>query len=273
MTMTQKPRFPASLVLAGAGKMGGALLRAWLDRGFDPAGLYVLDPNASEDIAELSAKSGFALNAPAQAPEVLVLAIKPQALDEARSLAALAGPQTLVISILAGKTIANLAARLPDAGAIIRAMPNLPASVGRGVTGLAASAGLTEAQRGAAEALIGATGAFEWVDNERLIDAITAISGSGPAYVFYLVECLAEAGAALGLPAEVAARLARATVAGAGELLFQSESSAALLRESVTSRGGTTAAALEVLMADDALAPLILRAVKKARDRAEALSG
>lgn len=269
----EKPRFPASLVLAGAGKMGGALLRAWLDQGFDPAGLSVLDPNPGPDIVALSATSGFALNGPAQPPEALVLAIKPQALDEASALAALAGPQTLVISILAGKTIANLAARLPDAGAIIRAMPNLPAAVGRGVTGLAASAKLTEAQRESAEALIGATGAFEWVDDERLIDAVTAISGSGPAYVFYLVECLAEAGAALGLPADVAARLARATVEGAGELLFQSDSPPGELRESVTSRGGTTAAALDVLMAGDGLAPLILRAVKAARNRAEALSG
>ena len=258
--------------------MGGAMLRAWLDQGLDPRGVHVLDPYPNRDILILASEKGVALNAPAEPPEVLVLAIKPQALDEASAetspLAALAGPQTLVISILAGKTIANIAARLPHAGAIVRAMPNLAAAVGRGVTGLFASAELNAERHAAAEALIGATGAFEWVEDERLIDVVTAISGSGPAYVFYLAECLAEAGAALGLPPDVAQRLARATVEGAGELLFKSrDRTAAELRESVTSRGGTTAAALEALMAPDGLAPIILRAAEAARARAEALSG
>ncbi|PNG25844.1 pyrroline-5-carboxylate reductase [Methylocella silvestris] len=266
--------FPASLVLAGAGKMGGAMLRGWLDAGLDPATLSVIDPNAGADLIGLAAERGFSLNGVAAAPEVLVLAIKPQALDEASALAALATPQTLVISILAGKSIADVKRRLPGAGAIVRAMPNLPASVGRGMTGLTAGAALTETQKKAAEALIGATGAFEWVEDESLIDAVTAISGSGPAYVFYLAECLAEAGEALGLGPEMAARLARATVEGAGELLFQSaDKSPAQLRESVTSPGGTTAAALEVLMAADGLSPLAQRAAAAARRRAQALSG
>ncbi len=265
---------PASLVLAGAGKMGGAMLRAWLDRGLKPAAISVIDPDPAEAIVRLATGAGFALNRPAAAPQVLVLAIKPQALDEAGALAALAGPQTLVISILAGKTIADVRARLPEAGTIVRAMPNLPAAVGRGVAGLAAEAGISAAQRATAEALMAATGAVVWVDDERLIDAVTAISGSGPAYVFYLAECLAEAGAALGLPTEVAARLARATVEGAGELLFQSGGQTpAELRESVTSRGGTTAAALEVLMGGDGLAPLMARAARAAQRRAQALSG
>ena len=258
--------------------MGGAMLRAWLDQGLDPRGVHVLDPYPNRDILTLASEKGVALNAPAEPPEVLVLAIKPQTLDEASAetapLAALAGPQTLVISILAGKTIANIAARLPHAGSIVRAMPNLAAAVGRGVTGLFASAELSAERQAAAEALMGATGAFEWVEDERLIDVVTAISGSGPAYVFYLAECLAEAGAALGLPPDVAQRLARATVEGAGELLFKSrDRTAAELRESVTSRGGTTAAALEALMAPDGLAPIILRAAEAARARAEALSG
>ena len=266
--------FPASLVLAGAGKMGGAMLRAWLDRGLDSGAITVIDPEPAADIVKLSRDAGFALNRPAPAPDVLVLAIKPQALDEASALAALAGPRTLVISILAGKTIANVRARLPEAGAIVRAMPNLPAAVGRGVAGLAAEARANAAQRAMAEALLSATGDVVFLDDERQIDAVTAISGSGPAYVFYLAECLAQAGAALGLPAEVAARLARATVEGAGELMFRSrDRTPAELRESVTSRGGTTAAALEVLMAGDGLAPLIERAARAAEQRAKALSG
>ena len=153
-------------------------------------------------------------------------------------------------------------------------MPNLPAAVGRGVAGLAAEARANEAQRAMAEALLSATGDVVFLDDERQIDAVTAISGSGPAYVCYLAECLAQAGAALGLPAEVAARLARATVEGAGELMFRSrDRTPAELRESVTSRGGTTAAALEVLMAEDGLAPLIERAARAAEQRAKALSG
>ncbi len=258
--------------------MGGAMLRAWLDQGLDPQSVLVLDPYPNPDILELATKKGIALNASAPAPEVFVLAIKPQTLDEAStqtaSLAAFAGPQTLVVSIVAGKTIANIAGRLPDAGAIVRAMPNLPAAVGRGATGLFTSAKLTAKGRAAIETLMGAIGAFEWVEEERLIDAVTAISGSGPAYVFYLAECLAEAGAALGLPPDAAQRLARATVEGAGELLFKSrDKTAAELRESVTSPGGTTAAALDSLMARDGLAPLLLRAVEAARARAEALAG
>lgn len=153
-------------------------------------------------------------------------------------------------------------------------MPNLPAAIGRGVAGVTAETGASAAQQAMAEALLAATGAVVWVEDERQIDAVTAISGSGPAYVFYLAECLAEAGVALGLPAEVAARLARATVEGAGELLFQSrDRTPAELRESVTSRGGTTAAALDALMAEDGLAPLIERVALAAQKRAEALSG
>ncbi|MDQ6704078.1 MAG: pyrroline-5-carboxylate reductase [Pseudomonadota bacterium] len=268
-------RFNASLVLAGAGKMGGAMLRAWLDRGYDPRKISVIEPRPSPGLVELAGAKGFALGAPSRPPQVLVLAMKPQSLDEAAAgLAPFASPDTLVVSILAGKTIANIAARLPQAKAIVRAMPNLAASVGRGIAALAANAAAAPGQRATAEALLAATGRVEWLAGEHLIDAATAVSGSGPAYVFYLAEALARAGAALGLPAEIAARLARATVEGAGELLFQCpESTVAELRENVTSRGGTTAAALEVLMAQDGLTPLIERAVKAAKQRAAALSG
>ena len=205
---------------------------------------------------------------------MLVLAIKPQALDEASALAALAGPRTLVISILAGKTIANVRARLPEAGASSGRCPICRQPSGAASRASPPKPRADAAERAMAEALLAATGDVVWLDDERLIDAVTAISGSGPAYVFYLAECLAEAGAALGLPADVAARLARATVEGAGELMFRSrDRTPAELRESVTSRGGTTAAALEVLMAGDGLAPLIERAARAAHQRAKALSG
>jgi len=275
MATPEADRFEASLLLAGAGKMGGALLRAWLDRGYDPRKIDVIEPHPSPELIELAQAKGFALRAPSRPPGILVLAIKPQALDEAAaSLASFASPNTLVVSILAGKTIANISAKLPQARAIVRAMPNLPAAVGRGITALAANAAATPGQRAAAEALLAAAGGVEWLASEELIDAVAAVSGSGPAYVFYLAEALASAGSSVGLPASIAARLARATVEGAGELLFQSrEKSPAELRENVTSRGGTTAAALEVLMAQDGLKPLIERAVKAAKQRAEALAG
>jgi pyrroline-5-carboxylate reductase len=275
MPAPEADRFKARLLLAGAGKMGGAMLRAWLDKGYDPEKISVIEPHPSPGLFELARDRGFALGAPAQPPEILVLAIKPQSLDEAAAgLAAFASPETLVISILAGKTLANIAAKLPQAKAIVRAMPNLASAVGRGVTALTANAAATPSQRAAAESLLAATGAIEWLASEELIDAATAVSGSGPAYVFYLTEALASAGTSAGLPAAIAARLARATVEGAGELLFQSgEKSPAELRENVTSRGGTTAAALEILMAPDGLEPLLERAVKAAQARARALAG
>jgi pyrroline-5-carboxylate reductase len=191
----------------------------------------------------------------------------------APALAHLAGPSTLVVSILAGKTMANLAARAQRATAFVRAMPNLPASVRRGVTGVAASAAVSEAQRGMTTALLSGIGAVEWVPSEDMIDAVTAVSGSGPAYVFHLVECLTEAGIAAGLPPDVAARLARGTIEGAGELLHRSELDPATLRQNVTSPGGTTAAALEILMAENGMKGLMRRAVAAARQRANELSG
>jgi pyrroline-5-carboxylate reductase len=268
---------PTSLVLVGAGKMGGAMLQGWLALGLAPAAVSVLDPFAAQELKDLCAARGVALNPPLaslSAPQVLVLAVKPQMLDQAApDIAPLVGPDTLVVSIMAGKTMGNIAARLP-AAAIVRAMPNTPAAVGRGITGVAASAGVTPVQRAMADALLRAIGAVEWVATEDLIDAVTAVSGSGPAYVFHLVEALATAGEAAGLPADIALRLARATVEGSGELMFREpDVSAAQLRKNVTSPGGTTAAALEVLMAPDGLAALMERAVAAAKRRAGQLSG
>lgn len=269
--------FPNSLVLMGAGKMGGAMLEGWLHAGLTGAALTVLDPNADEALGALASRHGFRLNPPLAGitpPDVLVLGIKPQMLDAAApALAGLAGPGTLVISILAGKTIANLEARAPGARAFVRAMPNLPASVQRGVTGVAASAAVTQAQRAMTTALLSGIGQVEWVPGEEFIDAVTAVSGSGPAYVFFLVECLTEAGIAAGLPADVASRLARGTIEGAGELLHRSPLDPAILRQNVTSPGGTTAAALDVLMAENGMRPLMRRAVAAARQRAAELSG
>jgi len=252
------------------------MLEGWLAVGMKPAGVTVVDPRPSEEITRLCADRGIALNPSSpSAPEVLVLAIKPQMLDAAApGVSGLVGPNTLIVSILAGKTIGDLRSRLPAAGAVVRAMPNLPASVGRGATGAAASPEVTEAQRLMADALLRSNGIVEWLPSEDLIDAVTAVSGSGPAYVFHLVECLAEAGAAAGLPADLAERLARATVTGAGELLFRSDLPPATLRQNVTSPGGTTAAALEVLMADpNGLKGLMREAVAAAKRRAQELAG
>jgi pyrroline-5-carboxylate reductase len=268
---------PASLLLIGAGKMGGAMLTGWLRLGLRPDQIVVIDPHASDALKILCTEKGIALN-PAtagSAPEVMVLAIKPQMLDAAAPrLAPLIGARTLLVSVMAGKTIADLSGRLPGGRAIVRSMPNTPAAIGRGITGVFAGASVTEDQRATADALLRAVGRIEWVDNEHLIDAVTAVSGSGPAYVFHLVECMAEAGTKLGLPADLAMRLARATVEGAGELLFQSpEVPVAQLRINVTSPAGTTAAALDVLMGDPGLRDLMDRAIAAANRRAGALSG
>jgi pyrroline-5-carboxylate reductase len=269
---------PATIALVGAGKMGVALLRGWAAYGFSGQNVAVFDPQPSAQLIELCEVHGFRLGpapAEAEAPEALVLAIKPQVLDSvAPSLGNLIGPDTLILSILAGKRISDISARAPAARAIVRAMPNTPAAIGRGVTGAFANSCVSPRQREAAHALLGAVGSVEWVEREELIDTVTAVSGSGPAYVFYFVEALAKAGAAAGLPADLAARLARATVEGAGELLHRSpEVTPETLRHNVTSPGGTTAAALDVLMAKDGLEPLFQRAVDAAERRARELSG
>ena len=264
-----------SLTLVGAGKMGGAMLLGWLKLGLAAKRAFVVEPFPSEELKALCVATGVTLNGAPQQSDVVVLATKPQMLDSAAAtLVPLVGPKSLVISILAGKTIANLQARLPHTQALVRAMPNTPAAVGRGITGVFATDAVSPGQRDITTQLLGAIGRVEWVESEDQIDMVTAVSGSGPAYVFYLAECLAKAGEAAGLPAELAARLARATVEGAGELMFQEPQTApSQLRINVTSPGGTTAAALEVLMADAGLAALMARAVAAAKRRAAELSG
>jgi pyrroline-5-carboxylate reductase len=270
--------WPSSLVLVGAGKMGGAMLRGWIAGGLPAAGVALIDPAPSAEIAAFAAERGLRLNPPDGAlapPDVLVLAIKPQMLaGAAPGLARLAGAETLVLSVMAGKTIANISDRLPNARAIVRVMPNTPAAVGRGAAAGAANAAVTATQRAWTERLLRTVGMFDWLADEALIDAVTAISGSGPAYVFALVEAMAKAGEAVGLPADLAMRLARATVEGAGELLHREpEVSAAQLRINVTSPAGTTAAALEKLWAADGLVALMTRAATAAHRRAGELAG
>ncbi|MFY8115022.1 MAG: pyrroline-5-carboxylate reductase [Rhabdaerophilum sp.] len=264
------------LLIFGAGKMGGAMLHGALKAGWPAARIRVIDPNPSDTLREDAARHGFALNPAAGTPAKLVLlAIKPQMLDSAAAtLQTHVDANTVIVSILAGKSIADLRARLPGITRIVRAMPNTPAAIGRGITGAHASGGLSEAEQEQVLALLQTTGRLEWLDHEGDIDSVTALSGSGPAYVFHLVEAMARAGEELGLAPDLAMRLARATVEGAGELLFQeAETPPATLRQNVTSPGGTTAAALEVLMAPEGLQPLMTKAIKAARARARALAG
>jgi pyrroline-5-carboxylate reductase len=268
--------WPARLVLVGAGKMGGAMAIGWLDAGLPASSLAIREPKPSPEIAALAASRGVALNPQSAAPpDMLVLAIKPQNLDQvAPEIAALAAGSTVVLSIIAGKTIANLKARLPRARAFVRAMPNTPAAIGRGVTGAFASAEVGADERRWCERLLGAVGAFFWLEDEGSIDAVTAISGSGPAYVFALTEALASAAEKLGLPRDLSMSLARGTVEGAAELMRrESATSPATLRQNVTSPGGTTAAALAVLKDARGLDDLMARATAAARARATEMAG
>lgn len=262
-----------SIVLVGAGNMGGAMLSGWLKKGVPGASVTVLDPSPSEAIRTVLAEAGarHAATPEGLAADILFLAVKPQVMEKVLPpLKSVVGENTVVVSVAAGKTLAFLENYL-GAAAMVRAMPNTPAMVGRGVTGAYANPKVTENQREQVQTLLKVSGPVEWVANESDINSVTAVSGSGPAYVFYLVECMAEAGRKLGLPADLAMRLARETVSGAGELLHQSPEDASKLRQNVTSPGGTTAAALEVLMADDAMQPLFDKAIAAARKRAEEL--
>jgi pyrroline-5-carboxylate reductase len=264
-----------NVALVGAGKMGGALLEGWIGLGVDPARVAVIEPQPAAPIAALSAR-GLRINPDVASirPDAIVIAVKPQIAPQIMaSVAALTAPSTVVVSIMAGRTIAFLAGSLPGGAAVVRAMPNTPAAIGRGITVAVPNAQVSAAQRELADALLAATGTVEWIDDEMLMDAVTAVSGSGPAYVFLLAESLARAGERAGLPAELAARLARATVAGSGELLHRSPADAAVLRQNVTSPGGTTAAALDVLMAPDGLDPLMERAIAAATKRGRELAG
>jgi pyrroline-5-carboxylate reductase len=268
---------PTSLVLFGAGKMGAAMLEGWIAVGMNTAATTILDPHASSDVQALCGKRQIPLNPPLRdvaPPKVIVLAIKPQMLEAAApAINRLVEPETLVVSILAGKTIADIKRKIPAARAVVRAMPNLAASVRRSATAAVATAETSDFQKKLAHQILASIGTVEWLPGEDLIDAVTAVSGSGPAYFFLLAECLAHAGTTAGLPQELSAHLARATLVGAGELVAQTELPPGKLRHDVTSPGGTTAAALEILMAEQGLADLMQKAVAAAKRRAGELSG
>jgi pyrroline-5-carboxylate reductase len=282
MTIQSAPEAPTltdlhgTIVLVGAGKMGGAMLEAWLGLGLSPTSVVVIEPQPAQELTTLAAL-GLTLNPAtpaARKASAIVLAVKPQVAPAVvPTLAPLLAPDTVVLSIMAGRTLGFLGSALPRTTALVRAMPNTPAAIGRGITVAVPNAMVSQRQRALAHALLAATGAVEWVADEALMDAVTAVSGSGPAYVFLLAEALSAAGTAAGLPAELASKLARATVSGSGELLNRSPLDPATLRQNVTSPGGTTAAALDVLMAGDGMTELMNRAVAAATRRSRELAG
>jgi pyrroline-5-carboxylate reductase len=267
--------FRGTLVLVGAGKMGSAMLDGWLARGLDPKKIIVIEPQPVKAVKAL-ARRGVKLNPKDKVgvASAIVIAVKPQNAPEAvPPLARYVDKTTLVLSIMAGRTIGFLEKSLPTGTAIVRAMPNTPAAIGRGISVAVANAKISMRQRKQASDLLAAIGKVEWADDEALMDAVTALSGSGPAYIFLLAECMARAGVAAGLPKELATRLARETVAGSAELLHRSNLDAATLRQNVTSPGGTTAAALEVLMGPGGFDQLLTQAIAAATQRSRDLAG
>lgn len=263
------------ILLVGCGKMGSALLAGWLHQGIASSEIVIVEPNPVPDLPAGIRQVHAAEAIPADfSPALVMLAVKPQVMDTvAPAYAAYAGKDACFLSIAAGKTITTLNRLLGGRAAIVRAMPNTPAAVGAGITVCCANADVTAGQRQSCGNLLAAVGEVAWVEDEGLIDAVTAVSGSGPAYVFWLAECLAAAGEKAGLDAGLAAHLARATVSGSGLLMRQSPDSPTQLRKNVTSPNGTTQAALDVLMASDGLAPLMERAVAAAAKRSRELAG
>ncbi|MDQ0327503.1 pyrroline-5-carboxylate reductase [Rhodopseudomonas julia] len=260
------------VLLVGAGRMGGAMLEAWLSAGLAPERTIVRDPGLSpERTHELGSRGVVISNGPDgfdSAPRLLVLAVKPQQMDNVLPEAALyAGKETLIISVAGGIGLGRLAKGFDVSSRIVRVMPNTPAQVGAGMAVAVANDAVTAQDRALVDRLMLPTGKIAWVDDEGLIDAVTAVSGSGPAYVFHLVEAMAAAGEAAGLPAELSMQLARQTVVGGGALLAASPLSAEELRRNVTSPGGTTQAALEVLMSEHGLVDLMREAVAAAKRR------
>jgi pyrroline-5-carboxylate reductase len=265
------------LLLVGCGRMGGALLDGWLAHGLSGAKVGIVEPNTASDASfeERGCRCGTGVEDVPEVfrPSLVLIAVKPQMMDALLpDYRRFVGRETTFLSIAAGRTIASLEDVL-GAAAVVRAMPNTPAAVARGMTVLVANAAVDVRARDLCTNLLAAVGETAWIEDEALLDAVTAVSGSGPAYVFHLVECLAAAGRAAGLSQDLAMRLARSTVEGAGELLHRSDDSAEQLRINVTSPAGTTEAALRVLMGDAALEDLMTRAVEAAARRARELAG
>ena len=262
------------LLLVGCGKMGGAMLDGWLARGLAPGDVIVAEPAEALRPKKPGLKGVASSNEVTETPEIVVLAVKPQTMDAVLpDLKRFADKGSVFLSIAAGKTLKYFAGPLGAQAKVVRAMPNTPAAVRQGITVSTASKGVSEAEKQRCHELLEAVGQSLWVDEEGLIDHVTALSGSGPAYVFLLVEAMAAAGARLGLAPEMAMQLARATVAGSGELLRQSSEPASQLRVNVTSPGGTTAEALKVLMAADGIQPVFDKALAAASRRSKELAG
>ncbi|MGB7335580.1 MAG: pyrroline-5-carboxylate reductase [Salaquimonas sp.] len=263
------------ICLVGAGNMGGAMLAGWLESGFAACDVTVIDPGPRGTMAQLL--SDHQITALATPPEnyqadVLIIAVKPQMMETVLPiLVGLIGKDTVSVSVAAGTTIAAMEKHLGDC-AIVRAMPNTPALLRKGITVGCPNGRVSDEQRDRVDRLLQSIGKVEWVEEEKLIDAVTAVSGSGPAYVFHLAEAMAAAGIEQGLSADLANKLARETIAGAGEMLSQLSDSSSTLRENVTSPNGTTAAALAVLMADPGLKSLLSRAIEAARKRSVELA-
>ncbi|WP_375260188.1 pyrroline-5-carboxylate reductase [Citreimonas sp.] len=259
------------LVLMGCGKMGSAMLEGWLARGLPSSAVWVTDPGPSDWVKNQNTHLNAALP---PHPAVVIVAVKPQMMAEALpSLRALGDGDTLFVSVAAGTTLATLEAALGARTPIVRAMPNTPAAIGQGITAIVGNAHVTETQMQAAETLLSAVGAVVRLETEEQIDAVTGVSGSGPAYVFHMIECMAAAAEAEGLAPDLALQLARATVAGAGALAVQTGEDPAQLRRNVTSPNGTTQAGLDVLMdTDSGLPPLIRRTVAAAAARSRELA-
>jgi pyrroline-5-carboxylate reductase len=264
----------AKLLLVGCGKMGGAMLEGWLARGLAASDVVVAEPAEAIRPKTPGLRVVAASGEVAETPEIVVLAVKPQSMDDVLpDLRRFADAGAVFLSIAAGKTLGYFAGHLGKSAKVVRSMPNTPAAVRQGITVATAAAGVSAAEKKRCHELLEAVGQVLWVDDEALLDPVTALSGSGPAYVFLLVEAMAAAGAKLGLAPEMAMQLARATVAGSGELLKQSSEPAAQLRVNVTSPGGTTAEALKVLMAADGIQPVFDRALAAASRRSKELAG
>lgn len=269
-----------TILLVGCGKMGGALLRGWFAQGLSPVDIMIVEPAGRSSVESADTHPALSVLADASElpsdfrPDAVVFAVKPQAADTViPSYAGFAEGGAVYLSIIAGLPVSKLQSLLGKDCAIVRAMPNTPAAVGRGISALFADDGAGPSQKRVCKVLMAAVGETAWIADESQMDAVTAVSGSGPAYVFLLAECLAEAGVEAGLPPALAEQLATATVSGAGALLGADHNNATVLRENVTSPGGTTEAALEVLMADNGLSTLMNRAVAAAARRSRELAG
>jgi pyrroline-5-carboxylate reductase len=262
------------LLLVGCGKMGGAMLDGWLSRGFAAADVLVAEPVEALRPKKSGLRAVGSTSEVSETPEIVVLAVKPQTMDGVLpDLKRFAEAGSVFLSIAAGKTLKYFASHLGTAAKVVRSMPNTPAAVRQGITVACAAQGVSAAEKQRCQQLLEAVGQALWVEDEALLDPVTALSGSGPAYVFLLVEAMAAAGTKLGLKPEMAMQLARATVAGSGELLKQSSEPAQQLRVNVTSPGGTTAEALKVLMASDGIQPVFDKALAAASRRSKELAG